>query len=188
MSFDPEAYDPFCGYSKYREIHQRINAVHRENQLTGRSNQPLVVDWTEVDVMTREILHNGIQQTRDANKCKLAASTVECHLDWGERIDGPCILLGFDTRVSFPLPELNDVVNKYFSDRYTDCDVEVSYGCQQHNANHLLGVGVGDYLCLYKVCRTCRDWFDDPNPYDMKLDWPLHHPFDDRHPATFGGD
>lgn len=169
MTFDPE---------RFREI----NRMYAENGIPVMMPE----DWEMTDATTKEILASGIPQTRNHDKRRLAAITVETYLEHGEKIDGPCILLGFDPRVPFPVIEVNDVISRYLGESYRTCDVEASIRCEGNKATEVvLRVGFGDYLCLYKCCETCHDWFSEPDRHlSENLDWPFSHPFDDRHPAT----
>lgn len=190
MSFDPNTYDPFAGYDPLREIRQRINRVNSEAGL------PAVLDWSPEDVEAKLLAHGRFVQTRNHDMRRLAAATVEEHLRWRDPHDvtsavrGPSALFAFDTRIPFSLADnaVENLVARYLSDRYTVCDVAVDIRCERANADHVLIIGYGEWVCLYKCCDRCKAWFDDPDrKLTERLDWPYHDLFDAKHPASNDG-
>lgn len=171
MSDLEDDYDPFSHLAPNCEVHRRINAVHRENQMEGKSNQPLVVDFSVIDAMAEEMISsNDLIQTRNHDMRRLAAAMVEDHLAQREQLidtpeRGPRVLFAFDLSVALPvgnLEEANSLAEEYLS-TYLVCDVQSDRRCTKVGATHVLRVAYGEFACFAKCCQTCLLWFGDPN-------------------------
>lgn len=183
QDFDPETYSPFEGWSRDRETHHRINAVHRANQMAGLSKQPLIVDFSEVDILANAADQATVLTSTDEEHRNLARETIGLyrsavqlgrqetimaeHLsgeyDTGDALTFNCqyALLAMDTRGLFPLSQSltwKDVAAKYLT-RWRYCDVKVSYGCDISSGSTVFAVVSGEFVCVYKACSACFEWF-----------------------------
>jgi len=178
--FDAATYDPYAGWSPYREMNQRLNQV---NSAVGA---PAVLDPIEINQMARAIANKGfgrISELDDNEEARnLALETIHEHRSHTETVVGehagtqydPSILstmqrvyglMAFDTRVIFPLSESftwQQLSDKYLT-RYRVCDVDVSIGCERTNAGLVIAIKSGEFVCIYKTCESCRKWFDQPD-------------------------
>jgi hypothetical protein len=98
----------------------------------------------------------------------------------------PFVLFGFDPRVAFSLSETTAeaIAARYLPASYRTCDVEADIHCQTNDATHVISVGYGEFVCLYKCCGVCKDWFSDPDRhYSENINFALPEP-DSTHVAT----
>lgn len=176
-------HDPFKHYSPYHEIHQRINQV---NSAIGA---PAVLDWTEIDAMSEAMADNlfgrigPLDSHPDAQNLardlidsyrtavrlpQIAGETIIAeHLgpQYGPRtMTRLYALMAIDHRGLVPLSEeftWQDVAKKYMTNHRV-CDVELWFGCDKYAATIDLPVKLGEFVCLFKCCAKCREWFDEP--------------------------
>lgn len=174
--FDPETYDPFKHYGPYHEVHQRIN------QVNSQIGVPAVLDWTERDEMAERAANATFVRVSELDNHpdaqEIAMKTVHRYRDslkaspdglLGDRAniigEGSLFaLLDFDARYAIALSRdltWKDVANQHLSNRYRVCDVEATYACDRIG-NQVLAIKTGEFICLYKCCQQCREWFDEP--------------------------
>lgn len=192
-AFDPETYDPFAGFDKYRGIRQRINHCYSVANANEQPGPPAFLPSPDVDQMTKELVDSlfGRVSPLDADNeaQNLNRATIKCYHDGVKLLPGaetiignhdgtqydPSLslqttnrlygLLAFETRVIFPLSR--EFTWKQLEDRYLRnyrrCDIAVSLGCDEANAGEIVAIKSGEFVCIYKSCTACRVWFDDPD-------------------------
>ncbi|OBA98625.1 hypothetical protein A5666_24400 [Mycolicibacterium fortuitum] len=72
-------------------------------------------------------------------------------------------LLAFDPSVLIPLSSQytwKDVAAKYLPHKYTTCDVSICTMCDPKGGTLDLAIKVGEFVCVYKCCTGCREFFD----------------------------
>lgn len=200
-TFDPETHDPFAGYDQHREIHQRINAVHRENQLKDKSNQPLVVDWLDIDkmaeVMSRLAFASLGELDRNPIAQKLAAEMMDIHTsEWRKLENKPyatrfcpefdesspgtrpyALTYGQDYAI-FPLENLEDwasVAALVITSGNVGCSAHITIFCDSGNAAHAFPVKRGEGVCVFTCCVACWEFLHDPNADDFNYTGPREH-------------
>lgn len=182
-------YDPFKDYEPLREIHHRINQTLAKSG--GPVVMP--PDWAEIDatatVMANNLFARFSKLDNNPDAQELARETITSYrlsVDLptvaGETLtayhEGPqydpanqfsmnrlYAILAVDSRALIPLSVTytwQDVASQYLT-RETHCDVAVSYGCEPTNATEVMVIKSGEFVCLYKACTACRDWFHDPH-------------------------
>lgn len=195
--FDPETYEPFDDWGDRREVHQRINNAMRWGVVDGnRNHPPLVADFAEIDAMADAMAATTffgrisyLDTDREAQG--LALDVIDRYRayveDLGETLigehggtqyDGATMnrayaLLAFEPKVIFPLSLAwgwQDVAARYLS-HYNDCDVAKDVECTQ--ANDVLAIKSGEFICIFKCCGPCRAWFDDDGQrvFEPARDW-----------------
>lgn len=176
--YEPEAYNPYKHHGSHHETHQRIN------QVNSQIGAPAVLNWVERDEMAEAMadatFYGRISYLDDHPDAQaLAMKTIHSYRDSLKA--GPDGLMGDRANVIgeghlFALLEVNpsyaialnsnltwkDVANQHLSIRYRTCDVDKTYGCNPTGGNQVLAVKVGEFICLYKCCQRCREWFDEP--------------------------
>lgn len=191
--FDPETYDPYAGYDKYREIRQRINNVYSCANDNGQPGPPAFLRDAEVDRMTDAMVSSlfgriGPLDT-DAEAQNLNRETIKCYRDGVKLVPGAETTIGnhegpqydpslsmqttnrlyglfaFETQVIFPLSR--DFTWQQLAERplrnYRRCDIAVALGCDENNAEEIVAIKSGEFVCIYKSCAACRTWFDNPD-------------------------
>jgi hypothetical protein len=180
MSFDPDTYNPFENYSPHRETHQRINHAMREAIYTddeGRlTHPPLVVDFDRIDATTEQMVNASFQRLsyldghEDAQE--IAMKTIHGYRDSlrGEHSTVPdisnggfLVLFGHDPSIPVAIDELaqwEPIAHKHLSASYKRCNLGITVVCDPTDATKIMAVKVGEFVCVYKVCAQCRDWFD----------------------------
>jgi hypothetical protein len=190
---------------KYREIHQRINAIHRQNQLDGKSNQPLLVDWSEVDKEAQKMVAvgnakvAGLEESPTAKK--VAADMRSWHEDQWRNLGG----IPYDTRFCpefdetnpgtqfyaitygqgcalFPLPNLHaweDVAALALCND-TGCGAHVTVFCkavQPHGVDEyqVFAVKRGEIICVVKCCSQCFEYLRSAQADDFDYIGPREH-------------
>lgn len=159
-------------------IRQRIN------QVNSQAGLPAVVDWSLANKVLQTV---AVQQTWDRNMRCLAAATVEEHLHYRDPFDHLLpsgVLFGFDPRIPFPIEEIDDLIEEHFSEYYCNtCDVGVHIECEKPTL--VITIGYGEWVCLYRCCRACWRWFNNPDPEKQRRGWPFNVPGEEnRHVAT----
>lgn len=168
-------YDPFKDFDPNRELHQRIN------QTMSQAGCRAVLDFTEIDVLTEQF--ELPPQTTDHNMRRLAASTVEEHLTFRDKDSNGSLLFGFDPSIAFDRSEIQSQIAKLKMHR--TCDVNASTRCQTDCAELVLTVNYGDWVCVYKLCDVCLDWFSDDNrAYEENVNFAPSFPTFGNHVAT----
>lgn len=74
--FDATTYDPYAGWSPFRETRQRINAARRQTQMPGLTNQPLVVDWTATDEVFKALDRSILGELSELDRNPLAQAVA----------------------------------------------------------------------------------------------------------------
>lgn len=191
--FDPETYDPYAGFDKYREIRQRFNHCYSVASVNEQPGPPAFLPSSEVDQMTVAMVDSffGRISPLDADReaQNLNRATIKCFRDGVRLVPGaetiignhdgvqydPSLsmqttnrlyaLLAFETRFVFPLSR--DSTWKQLADRYLRnyrrCDIDIALGCDETNAGEILAIKSGEFVCIYKSCTACRAWFDEPD-------------------------
>lgn len=178
--FDSETYDPFKHFSSNHEVHQRIN---RTNSQIGA---PAVLDWAEHDKTVEALVGSTFGRVgpldEDEEARNLARETIAWHRMSNETIIGDHAglqydpsnpitqarhygLFSFESRVLFPLSKhftWQQLADKYLT-RHSVCDIRVSIGCDQNAGTDVLPIRCGEFVCIYKTCVACREWFANPD-------------------------
>jgi len=184
-------HNPFAGWGDDREVHQRINAVHHENEMEGKSQQPKIVDFTLIDQIAKDMDSVAFGQISPLDRNKDAHDMALEYIDTyrrmrdfhGETIYADHLGVQLDPELAVQTanriygilasnpaglhPLSNDwtweqVSHKYLS-RVTDCDVEVTIDCKAEDATVRFAIKAGEFAVIFASCQPCRDWFDaDP--------------------------
>jgi hypothetical protein len=189
-----EDYDPFKNHDPMREIHQRINQTNAEAGVSI----VMPGDWSEIDAMAVTMADNAFGRISDLDSNVDAQALVrETISHYRLSVEFPTVagetliayhegtqydsnqqrsmnrlygLLAFDPRALVPLSSgytWEDAARQYLS-RETKCDVAVSVGCESASATEILAIKSGEFVCLYKACSACRDWFHDPHRHGFR--------------------
>lgn len=156
-------------------------------------------EWPVIEQMSETVASSSLIQTRHHDARRLAGATVDMFRQYvresGETLygdddhesNGTYVLFGFDPKVLFAINErrtVESLAREHLSSRYTDCDVGASIRCQTSQADRIISVYYGEFVCLYKCCAICLDWFDDPDRhYDESINFALPG-WDSDHVAT----
>lgn len=194
-------HDPFAGYDPMREIHQRINAVHRENQMTGRSNQPLVVDWSDIDAMAEQISRTDFVRLSDLDRNpvaqKLAAEMMELHVAKWKKLGHTLIdtrlcpdydesdpatmnrpyALTYGNYALIPLSKIDDwklVGQQILGDR-NGCNAHVTVFCDGRNTTEVFAVKRGELICVFKSCKACLEHLNNSQALEYNYTGPTEH-------------
>jgi hypothetical protein len=96
----------------------------------------------------------------------LARSTLKLYRDHGDNDfleDAPYYaLLAADPRIAIGMRRATDweeVAAKHLW-RQKACDVEISWSCESNAATVVFPIKQGEFVCIYKSCVPCREWFD----------------------------
>lgn len=175
--FDPETYNPFEGWSPNRETHQRLN------QINSQIGAPAMVDTAEIDQLAHAADQAMALTLTDSEAQNLARETIALyrtsvqlggqetimaeHLsneyDTGNPLTFNCQygLLAMDTRGLYPLSDAmtwKDLAARYLF-KWRRCDVNICLGCDIDSAANIFAVQSGEFVCIYKACDKCLNWF-----------------------------
>lgn len=192
-AFDPETYEPYAGFDKFREIRQRINHCYSVASVNRQPGPPAFLPSSEVDQMTDAMVNSFFGRISpldaDGEAQNLNRATIKCFRDGVRLVPGAETIIGshdgvqydsslsmqttnrlygllaFETRFVFPLSR--DYTWKQLADRYLRnyrrCDIDVALGCDEANAGEVVAIKSGEFVCIYKSCAACLAWFDDPD-------------------------
>ncbi|SDE22932.1 hypothetical protein SAMN04488581_3622 [Mycolicibacterium neoaurum] len=178
---------------KYREIRQRINHCYSVAGTVERPGPPAFLRDPEIDRMTDVMVDSLLGRISpldaDTEAQNLNRETLKfyregvCRVAGAETIIGdhdglqydPSLsmqttnrlygLLAFETRFVFPLSReygWEALADRYLRN-YRRCDIAVALGCDEGNADQIVPIKSGEFICIYKSCAACRAWFDDPH-------------------------